>query len=225
MNGHQGDRRAVRLGVRGRPLGASSDVHATGHAKSEELKTLPVDRQARVVRAGARRVPPPRGAHAELAAQMGTPTDHIIDLRGRRPPGARPTTASGRWDGCRPSTSTSTAPSATSATACCATGKVLAEEGVVNIVVMVDRRHDQRTIVAGPELSTKRLGPRGRGRADLLAEGCKRAAERRCNDSLSGRRNADRGRSSGACAARPSGKFVNQRTRRRPMIVPVVLEA
>ena len=38
-----------------------ADVHATGHAQADELKTLPVDRQARVLRADPRRVPPHGG--------------------------------------------------------------------------------------------------------------------------------------------------------------------
>ena len=36
-----------------------ADVHATGHAQADEIKTLPVDHPARVVRADPRRVPPP----------------------------------------------------------------------------------------------------------------------------------------------------------------------
>ena len=49
----------VRLGAEVVHSGIE-DVHATGHAKQEELKTLLSIAEPAVVRPGARRVPPPR---------------------------------------------------------------------------------------------------------------------------------------------------------------------
>ena len=96
--------------------------------------------------------------------------------------------------------------------------QVLGEEGVVTIVMMVDL--NRREIVSGPELITRGWVQEVES-ADLLAEGAKRAAKA-VNDSLSGGGNADQ---VGKAARKAVGSFVNQRTRRRPMIVPVVLEA
>ena len=109
----------VRLGAEVVHSGIA-DVHATGHAKQEELKTLlsiarpewfmPVHGEYRHL-----------VAHAGLAQAMGVPADHVLvcedgDQLVLTDDGLRRST--GR---CPPATSTSTASSATSATACCAT--------------------------------------------------------------------------------------------------------
>ena len=98
-----------------------ADVHATGHAQADELKTLLVDRPARVVRADPRRVPPPGRPRQAGPAHGRAAATTIAAVRGRRRADAVATTASRPRGGCRPATSTSTASSATSARACCAT--------------------------------------------------------------------------------------------------------
>ena len=97
--------------------------------------------------------------------------------------------------------------------------KALAEEGVVMVVLTVDTKSGE--IVTGPEIITRGwvYAPEAE---ELLDE-----ARRRVLAALE-----DLG---GAAAVEPEalkraarqalGKFVSERTRRRPMIVPVVMEA
>ncbi len=193
------------------------DVHATGHAKREELKLLQSLTHADWF-------VPVHGEythmvhHAKIAEQMGTPADRILVCedgdtlvldddgltRGDRV-SAEYIYVDGKTVG-------------EIGTSVLRDRQVLGEEGVVTIVMMVDL--DRREIVSGPELITRGWVQEVES-ADLLAEGAKRAAKA-VNDSLSGGGNADQ---VGKAARKAVGSFVNQRTRRRPMIVPVVLEA
>jgi ribonuclease J len=98
--------------------------------------------------------------------------------------------------------------------------RVLAEEGVVVVVVAVDARSG--AIITGPEIITRGwvYAPEAE---DLLDE---------CADVV---RTAIRGEFEKGDPAdievlqrvvrRAAGRFVNERTKRRPMIVPVVMEA
>ena len=193
------------------------DVHATGHAKREELQLLQSLTHADWF-------VPVHGEythmvhHAKIAEQMGTPADRILVCedgdtlvldddgltRGDRV-SAEYIYVDGKTVG-------------EIGTSVLRDRQVLGEEGVVTIVMMVDL--DRREIVSGPELITRGWVQEVES-ADLLAEGAKRAAKA-VNDSLSGGGNADQ---VGKAARKAVGSFVNQRTRRRPMIVPVVLEA
>jgi ribonuclease J len=96
--------------------------------------------------------------------------------------------------------------------------RILADDGVVAAIVCVDRA--ERRVVSGPEIVTRGwiYEPEA---GDLLVE-------------LAGRVRAsvDKALADGADVAgleravrRASGGFVSDTTRRRPMIVPVVLEA
>jgi ribonuclease J len=95
--------------------------------------------------------------------------------------------------------------------------QVLAEEGVVVVIVTVD--HDSAEIITGPEVIT-----RGWIYADeaedlleemrnLIADAVMVALEKGDHDSETLQR----------VVRKKAGKFVSDRTKRRPMIVPVVM--
>ncbi|HEX9530855.1 MAG TPA: ribonuclease J [Acidimicrobiales bacterium] len=96
--------------------------------------------------------------------------------------------------------------------------RVLAEEGVVVVVVTVDARTCE--VVSGPEIITRGwvYAPEaedllGEARAAVLA-GLEAAADEGVADLETLRRHV----------RAALGRFVNERTRRRPMIVPVIME-
>ena len=97
--------------------------------------------------------------------------------------------------------------------------KVLAEEGVVVVVVTVDITSGK--VLVGPEIITRGwvYAPEAE---DLLDEACDRIAEAVESALAKGERNVD---ALERDVRRAAGKFVNERTKRRPMIVPVVMEA
>jgi ribonuclease J len=97
--------------------------------------------------------------------------------------------------------------------------KVLAEEGVVVVVVTVDISTGK--VLTGPELITRGwvYAPEAE---DLLDEACDRVAETVERALASGVRDVEQLERE---VRRAAGKFVNERTKRRPMIVPVVMEA
>ena len=98
--------------------------------------------------------------------------------------------------------------------------RVLAEEGVVVAVVTIDSRSGEIVGLAGdrePRVS-RRARRRGGGRR----------AARRPREGGRGRRRRGRPATPTPCGGsmrRTVGRIVSDRTRRRPMIVPVVLEA
>lgn len=193
-----------------------SDVHATGHAKAEELKLLlsilqpewfvPVHGEFRHL-----------VAHARLAELMGVRKDHVVvaedgdrlllDDEGLRIEGRVPSdyvyvhgTVGDIGHGVL------------------ADRRILADEGMVTAIVCVDRA--QGRLVAGPEIATRGWIYEGDS-AELLAELSERvgaAAKQALGEG------GDLGRIEKA-VRRAAGSFVAERTRRRPMIVPVVLEA
>jgi ribonuclease J len=204
----------ARLGVRVVHSGLH-DVHATGHAKADEIKTL-----LSVVR--PEHVVPVHGefrhlqAHAELAVTMGVDpakvlvcedgdrialTDDGLVRDGKVPAHYQ------YVDGIVGDVSHGVIRDR----------QVLAEEGVVVVIATVD--HDAAEIITGPEVIT-----RGWIYADeaedlleemrnLLREQVLRALERGDHDIERLQRVVRKG----------AGKFVNDRTKRRPMIVPVVM--
>jgi len=97
--------------------------------------------------------------------------------------------------------------------------KVLAEEGVVVVVVTVDVETGK--VLVGPEIITRGwvYAPEAE---DLLDEACERVAEAVEKALAAGIRDVE---SLERDVRRAAGKFVNERTKRRPMIVPVVMEA
>jgi ribonuclease J len=95
--------------------------------------------------------------------------------------------------------------------------KVLAEEGVVVVIVTID--HDAGEIVTGPEVITRGWvhAPEAE---DLLDEARKTVHEAVLAALGKGEHDIE---SMQRVVRRAAGKFVADRTKRRPMIVPVVM--
>ena len=97
--------------------------------------------------------------------------------------------------------------------------RVLAEEGVVVVVLTVDSRTGE--VIIGPEIITR--GWVHAPEAEELIEDARTAVVKAVGEVVeSGSREADALR---RAARRAVGRIVSERTKRRPMIVPVVMEA
>ena len=96
---------------------------------------------------------------------------------------------------------------------------MLAEEGVV-VVVVHGRPADRQSVLVGPDIITRGwvYAPEAE---DLLDEACDRVADAVESALRKGERDVE---ALERDVRRATGKFVNERTRRRPMIVPVVME-
>ncbi|MDD9370174.1 MAG: ribonuclease J [Acidimicrobiales bacterium] len=210
----------VRLGAEVVHSGIS-DVHASGHAKQEELKTL-----LSIVRPDY--FVPVHGeyrhmvAHAKLAKAMNAvgdgADDHVLvctdgdqlvlDDDGMRVTGQVP---AGYLfvDGIIGDVGQGVLRDR----------RVLAEEGVVVVVVTVDV--ETGGILVGPEVITRGwvYAPEAEG---LLNE-CADAVRQAVKEALA--KGATEIEALQRVVRRTAGKFVNDRTKRRPMIVPVVMEA
>ena len=204
----------IRLGVRVVHSGIE-DVHATGHAKQEELKTLlslvrpkwfiPVHGEYRHL-----------VAHAELARTMGVADDHVLICEdGDR---VLLTDTEIRPDGHVP------APYLFVDGIVGDVGhgvirdrRVLAEEGVVVVIVTVD--HETAELVTGPEVITRGwvYAPEAE---DLLDEMEKVVADAVLDALQKGDTDIEVLQ---RVVRKMAGKFVSDRTKRRPMIVPVVM--
>lgn len=208
----------VRLGVQVVHSGIE-DVHATGHAKADELKTLlsiakpewfiPVHGEFRHLT-----------AHAGLARQMGVKKDKAIVCEdgdrvelsdkgvkkvGRVPASYLYVDGSGVGD---------------IGHGVLRDRKVLAEEGVVVVILTVDS--DSASMLLGPEIITR--GWVHASEAEDMLDECRLLITDEVKRALSGGQKSDV-EALGRIVRRVTGKFVSDRTRRRPMIVPVVLEA
>jgi ribonuclease J len=204
----------ARVGVRVVHSGLH-DVHATGHAKAEEIKTLisvirpeymiPVHGEYRHMQ-----------AHAELAKTMGVKDSNVLICEdGDR---VRLSDAGLTRDGQVP------------AHYLYVDGivgdvghgvlrdrKVLAEEGVVVVIATVD--HDAAELVLPPEVIT-RGWIYAEEAEDLLDEMRKLIADQVLNALKKGDHDVERLQ---RVVRKAAGKFVSDRTKRRPMIVPVVM--
>ena len=193
-----------------------ADVHATGHAQAEDLKMyLSITEPEWFV--------PIHGeyhhmvANAKHARTMGVPdervvlcedgdvieiTDDGIELAGRVPSGYL------YVDGIVGDVGQGVLRAR----------KVLAEEGVVVVVVTVDI--DAGKVLVGPEIITRGwvYAPEAE---DLIEEGCAVVAVAVEKALKAGTRDVDALEKDVRKAA---GKFVSERTKRRPMIVPIVME-
>ncbi|MFZ9696676.1 MAG: ribonuclease J [Ilumatobacteraceae bacterium] len=192
------------------------DVHATGHAQADDLKTyfnvtqpewfIPIHGEYRHMMANAR-----------LAETMGVTRNHItmcedgdvveltddgVQSVGRIPAGYL------YVDGVVGDVGQGVLRDR----------RVLAEEGVVVVVVTVDISTGR--VITGPEVITRGwvYAPEAE---DLLDEACDTVAEAVEKSLAEGERNVD---ALEQVVRRATGKFVNTRTKRRPMIVPVVME-
>jgi ribonuclease J len=207
----------VRLGVEVVHSGIS-DVHATGHAKQEELKTIlsitkpewftPVHGEYRHLM-----------AHAALGRTMGVDPEHVLVCED----GDQLTITDGGI------VRTADAVPAGYLYVDGIVGdvgngvlrdrKVLAEEGVVVVVVTVDVRTG--AVITGPEIITRGWvhAPEAE---DLLEEGREvvaQAIKATFADAATDIEAVQR------AVRKAAGRFVSDRTKRRPMIVPVVMEA
>jgi ribonuclease J len=209
----------VRLGAKVVHSGLE-DVHATGHAKQEEIKTLlsVVEPQWFVPVHGEYRH---LVHHAELARIMGVPAERAlicedgdqltIDDDGIRVTGQVP---AGYLfvDGIVGDVGQGVLRDR----------RVLAEEGVVVVVVTVT--HDTGTILTGPEVITR--GWVYAPEAEELLEECAavvdEAVKLAFKDTSPGTPDLE---TLQRVVRRAAGRFVNDRTKRKPMIVPVVMEA
>jgi ribonuclease J len=195
-----------------------ADVHSTGHAKQEELKTLlsitkpewfiPVHGEYRHLR-----------AHARLAEEMGLPGANVVvcedgdsvvlDDKGVTRTAKAVPAGYMYVDGIIGDVGAGVLRDR----------RVLAEEGVVVVIVGVDVTTG--AILNGPEIITRGwvYAPEAEDLLDQCAEAVrdsiKDAFQRDALDLETLRRHV----------RRAAGKFVNEQTRRRPMIVPVVMEA
>jgi len=191
-------------------------VHVSGHAKQEEIKTLlSVARPAYFI--------PVHGEfrhlthHSRLAMEMGVRDDHVllcedgdvieltdegVDFAGEVPAGYL------YVDGIVGDVSHGVLRDR----------RVLAEEGVVVVVVTVDARTGE--VVSGPEIITR--GWVYAPEAESLLEEARKVI------TLSLEEAAAQGATDFETLKRhvrqAAGRFVNDRTRRRPMIVPIVME-
>ena len=97
--------------------------------------------------------------------------------------------------------------------------QMLAEEGVVVVVVTVDIQTGK--VLVGPEIITRGwvYAPEAE---DLLDEACDAVADAVEAALRNGVRDVE---ALERDVRRAAGKFVSERTKRRPMIVPVVMEA
>ena len=192
-----------------------ADVHATGHAKAEELKTfhsiirpewfIPVHGEYRHL-----------VAHAKIARKMGTAPDnvwvcedgHQVELTdaGLRAAGKVPAgylyvdgTIGDVGHGVLRDR------------------RVLAEEGVVVVIVTVDV--ESGALITTPESVTR--GWVYEAEAEGLLTECANAVEKAVGEV----KDTTDIEAIQRAARRAAGRFVNKETRRRPMIVPVVIEA
>ena len=193
------------------------DVHATGHAQADDIKTylsivnpdwfVPIHGEYRHMVANAR-----------LGELMGVPRDHVImcedgdvielTAKGLKPVGRVP--AGYLYvDGIVGDVGQGVLRDR----------QKLAEEGVVVVVVTVDIQTGK--VLVGPEIITRGwvYAPEAE---DLLDEACDTVADAVEAALAKGIRDVE---ALERDVRRASGKFVSERTKRRPMIVPVVMEA
>ena len=194
-----------------------ADVHATGHAQAEDLKMylsicepewfVPIHGEYHHLVANARHartmgVPESRTMLCEDGDIIEI-TDDGIELVGRVPAGML------YVDGVVGDVGQGVLRDR----------RVLAEEGVVIVVVTVDV--ESGSVLVGPEVITRGwvYAPEAE---DLIDEACETVAA--AVESALGRgvRDVDALEKE---VRRAAGKFVGERTKRRPMIVPVVMEA
>ena len=194
-----------------------ADVHATGHAQADELKTyhsivqpewfVPVHGEYRHMR-----------AHAELAVVMGADPDRVLqatdgdvlqlDDKGLSFHGKIPAHYL-FVDGIVGDVGQGVLRDR----------RVLAEEGVVVVIATVDSETGE--VINGPEIITRGwvYAPEADDLLDEAEDKVRDTLERAVRDGVRDIESLERE------VRRATGKFVNERTKRRPMIVPVVMEA
>ena len=204
----------VRAGVRVVHSG-TADVHATGHAQADELKTyhsicgpewfVPIHGEYRHMK-----------AHADLAVEMGTDPDHVLiaadgDVLELSDAGlAFVDKVPAHYlyvDGIVGDVGRGVLRDR----------RALAEEGVVVVVAAVDL--ESRSVLTGPEIITRGwvYAPEADDLLDEAEETISRALVAALDDGVTDVESLERE------VRRAAGRFVSDRTKRRPMIVPVVM--
>ena len=206
----------VRLGVEVVHSGIS-DVHATGHAKQEELKTVlsitkpdwftPVHGEYRHL-----------VAHAGLARTMGVADDHILVCEDGDQLVISDDGIERRADAVPAGYLYVDGIVGDVGGGVLRDRKVLAEEGVVVVVITVDAKTG--AIVTGPEIITR--GWVYAPEAEDLLEGARERVVDAVKDAFA--KDAGDIEAIQRVVRRTVGKYVNAQTKRRPMIVPVVME-
>jgi len=207
----------VRLGVEVVHSGIS-DVHATGHAKQEELKTIlsitkpewftPVHGEYRHLM-----------AHAALGRTMGIAPDHVLVCEDGDQLTITDDGITRRADAVPAGYLYVDGIVGDVGGGVLRDRKVLAAEGVVVVVVGVDVRTG--AIITGPEVITRGWihAPEAEDlleeAREVVGDAVKEAFAKDSTDIESLQR----------VVRRAAGKFVSDRTKRKPMIVPVVMEA
>jgi len=198
-----------------------SDVHASGHAKAEELKTL-------LSIAGPEWFVPVHGeyrhlaAHARLARRMGVADDKVMVCED----GDRVVLADQGLG-----LETKAIPAGylyvdgivgDVSTGVLRDRQVLAEEGVVVVFVGVDVASG--AVITGPQVITR--GWVHAAEADDVIEGCRKAvADAIADTALHAAAGAIDIENLQRVVRKAAGQYVSAKTRRKPMIVPVVMEA
>ena len=192
-----------------------ADVHATGHAKAEELKTfhsivrpewfIPVHGEYRHL-----------VAHAKIARTMGTAPDHVwVCEDGHQ--------VQLTDDGLRASGKVPAGYLYVDGTigdvghGVLRDRRVLAAEGVVVVIVTVDV--ETGALITRPEIVTR--GWVYEAEAEGLLAECANEVEKAVGEV----KDTSDIEAIQRAARKAAGRFVNKETKRRPMIVPVVLEA
>jgi ribonuclease J len=204
--------RAVPLGARVVHKGVAK-VHVSGHASAGELlyllnatrpsNVMPVHGEWRHLR-----------AHAELARLTGVPAEPDRARRGRRRRRPRRRQGRDRRRRSRAATSSSTARGGRRRRVDAEGPRILGDEGFISVTLAVDSVTGK--IAGGPEISA-------RGFSDDRP----RSTRSRCSSSRSstGRRRGRRdAQALQQLVRRAVGRWVNDAYRRRPMIIPVVVE-
>ena len=195
-----------------------AEVHASGHAKQEELKTLlsiarpdyftPVHGEYRHL-----------VSHAKLARRMGVTDEHVqvcedgdqLVLKDKGIDHKQKVVPAGYLyvDGVVGGVGD----------AVLRDRKVLAEEGVVVVIVAIDATTG--AVINGPEVITRGwvYAPEAEDLIDQCAEAVREAVENRPGHDTTDIEAVAR------VVRKTAGKFVSAHTKRRPMIVPVVMEA
>jgi ribonuclease J len=207
----------VRLGAEVVHSGIS-DVHSTGHAKQEELKTLLSIAQPEFFT-------PVHGeyrhmvAHSRLAKMMGVDVEKVAVCEDGDQLVLRDSGLERRTDAAPAGYLYVDGIIGDVGAGVLRDRRVLAEEGVVVVIVAVDMRSG--AILTGPEIITRGWvhAPEAEDLLDQCAEAVRDAIKatfvRGGVDVETLQRKV----------RRAAGKFVNEQTKRRPMIVPVVMEA
>lgn len=207
----------IRLGAEVVHSGIS-DVHATGHAKQEELKTLlsiarpewftPVHGEFRHLT-----------AHAKIARRMGVADEQVLVCEDGDQLVLSDTGIEQIADAVPAGYLYVDGVIGDVSNAVLRDRRVLAEEGVVVVIVAVDAHSG--AVITGPEVITR--GWVHAPEAEDLIDGCTEAVRDAVRDAFS--RDAGDIESLQRAVRRAAGRYVNEHTRRRPMIVPVVMEA